>query len=129
MDQNFKVFRVDVKHKLLEEVKSLSGRTLFLGKERCVSVDADKLPSVDGDCIYLLDCKDMSFLDFEDECDMCFDLGFKCDVCVDLGYKFSMRVYNLRGDMVDIISDKEFRARPFSLVQVLSRYCDVLPKL
>ncbi|KAM3354742.1 hypothetical protein ACQJBY_025460 [Aegilops geniculata] len=32
--QTLKVFRVDVEHKLLEEVKSLGGRTLFLGQER-----------------------------------------------------------------------------------------------
>uniref|UniRef100_A0A453S4W9 KIB1-4 beta-propeller domain-containing protein n=1 Tax=Aegilops tauschii subsp. strangulata TaxID=200361 RepID=A0A453S4W9_AEGTS len=34
VDETLKVFRVDVEHKLLEEVKSLGGRTLFLGQER-----------------------------------------------------------------------------------------------
>uniref|UniRef100_N1QTD4 KIB1-4 beta-propeller domain-containing protein n=1 Tax=Aegilops tauschii TaxID=37682 RepID=N1QTD4_AEGTA len=125
VDETLKVFRVDVEHKLLEEVKSLGGRTLFLGQERCVSVDAAKLPSVDGDCIYMLDFENVSMSDSEDMSmsdseDMpILDSGDKCDMCV----------YNLRGDMVDIIYSKDFRARPFSLVQVLLWYCDVLPKL
>jgi hypothetical protein len=51
--QALKVFRVDVEHKLLEEVKSLGSRTLFLGGERCLSVDADIFPSVDADCVYM----------------------------------------------------------------------------
>jgi hypothetical protein len=52
--QDLKVFRVDVEHNLLEEVRSLgSSRALFLGDERCLSVDADKLPSIDGDCVYM----------------------------------------------------------------------------
>ncbi|CAM0884969.1 unnamed protein product [Alopecurus aequalis] len=53
-DQTLKVFRVDIEHRLLEEVKSIgSCRALFLGNERCVAVDVDKLPSVNGDCIYM----------------------------------------------------------------------------
>jgi hypothetical protein len=75
VDQTMKVFRVNVEHKLLEEVKSLGRRALFLGEERCVSVDADKLPSVDGECIYMVD--------FQNEGDMC--------------------EYNLRGGLVNII--------------------------
>jgi hypothetical protein len=52
----FKVFKVDVERRVLEEVKSLgSSCTLFLGDERSLSVDVDKLiPSIDGDCIYSL---------------------------------------------------------------------------
>ncbi|XP_047064995.1 uncharacterized protein LOC124672876 [Lolium rigidum] len=99
VDQTMKVFRVDVEHKLLEEVESLGRRALFLGEERCVSLDADKLPSVDGDCIYMVD--------FLDEGDMC--------------------EYNLRGGMVNIICGQEsIEDRPFSLVQqLLFRYCDL----
>jgi hypothetical protein len=84
---------------LLEEVKSLGSRALFLGEKRCVSVDADKLPSVDGDCIYMLDYEGMR----------------------------NMCVYNLRGDTVDIISRKHYLNRPFSLVTVLLQYCDFYP--
>lgn len=125
VDQTLKVFRVDVEHKLLEEVKSLGSRTLFLGQERCVSVDAAKLPSVDGDCIYMLDFENVSMSDSED-----ISMSDSEDMSMtDSGDKCVMCVYNLRGDMVDIISSKDFRARPFSLVQVLLRYCAVLPKL
>ncbi|CAM0884965.1 unnamed protein product [Alopecurus aequalis] len=125
VDQTLKVFRFDIEHKLLEEVESLSGRALFLGEERCVSVDAAQLPSVDGDYIYILDYENVSMSDSEDMSvsdseDMSVsDSDDKCDMCV----------YNLRGDMVDTISSKHFCARPFSLVQVLLRYCDWLPKL
>jgi hypothetical protein len=93
---SLKVFRVNVEHKLLEEVKSLGGRALFLGAERCVSVDADKLPSLDGDHIYM------------------FDLEDNWDICV----------CNLRGDIVDIIANDHYLDQPFSLVQVLLRFCD-----
>jgi hypothetical protein len=96
VDLSLKVFRVNVEHKLLEEVKSLGGHALFLGAERCVSVDADKLPSIDGDYIYMFD--------LEDNWNMC--------------------VRNLRGDVVDIISKEHYFDRPFSLVQVLLLYCD-----
>ncbi|KAE8782176.1 hypothetical protein D1007_44463 [Hordeum vulgare] len=99
VDQTLKVFRVDFEHKLLEEVKSLGGRALFLGQQRCVSVDAAKLPSVDGDCIYLTNLENVSMSKLSMS-----DCGDKC----------YMRVYNLRGDMVDIISSKDFRVQPCS---------------
>jgi hypothetical protein len=47
-DRAVKVFRVDVERKLLEEVKSLGGcHALFLGHERCISVDASTVIYVD----------------------------------------------------------------------------------
>jgi hypothetical protein len=45
------IFRVDVEQKVLEPVKDIGGRALFLGA-RNVSVDADKLPSMGSNCIY-----------------------------------------------------------------------------
>jgi hypothetical protein len=102
-----KVFRVDVEHNLLEEVRSLgSSRALFLGDERCVSVDADKLTSIDGDCVYM---SQMS-----------------------TWLKSSERrghVYNLRDDTMEIISCETMlrinkcRLRSLSLIQVLLDYC------
>ncbi|KQJ86295.1 hypothetical protein BRADI_4g04511v3 [Brachypodium distachyon] len=47
----FRVFKVDGDRNVLEPVRSLGGRALFLGL-RCLSVDANKLPAVHGDCIY-----------------------------------------------------------------------------
>jgi hypothetical protein len=130
-DQNVKVFRVDVENKLLEEVKSIgSCCALFLGKERCVSVDADKLPSVDGDCIYMFNWVENRY--------------YKGRV---------MHVYSLRDKKMEIISNEpKLRAnnhpqksfhedpwfylatsvgnanshhlRPHSLIQVLLNYCN-----
>ncbi|KAM0907516.1 hypothetical protein ACQ4PT_016038 [Festuca glaucescens] len=117
--QALKVFRVDVKHKLLEEVKSISCRALFLGAERCVSVDANMLPSIDSDCIYMFDWVETH------------------RVCV-------LHVYNLRDATMDIIyhpkqsfhedpwvyscgfdtSHNNHHVRPLSLIQVLLDYCN-----
>jgi hypothetical protein len=96
---SFKVFRVNIQYMLLEEVKSLGSRALFLGEDRCVSVDADKLiPSVDGDCIYL-----SSMLETRSAC-----------------------MYNLRDGTIGIISSSRdyYLDRPFSLVHVLLKYCN-----
>jgi hypothetical protein len=97
---DLKVFNVNVEQKLLEEVKSLGGcRALFLG-DRCVSVDADKLPSVDGDCVYI-----SHFWPDHGTSTIC--------------------VHNLRDDTMKVISSKNmyrisyYLDRPFSLVQVL----------
>jgi hypothetical protein len=127
-DQALKVFRVDLDHKLLEEVKSFgSCRALFLGKERCVSVDADKLPSVDGDCIYMFNWVETS--------------DYRGRV---------MQVYKLRDNTMEIISndpklctnnhpeqsfhenpwdypcrsDTNHYLRPLSLIQVLLDCCN-----
>uniref|UniRef100_A0A8R7PZG2 KIB1-4 beta-propeller domain-containing protein n=1 Tax=Triticum urartu TaxID=4572 RepID=A0A8R7PZG2_TRIUA len=105
VDQTLKVFRVDVEHKLLEEVKSLGGRTLLLGQERCVSVDAAKLPSVDGDCIYMSDFENTPMSDSESA-----SMSDSEDMSMS-DSRDKMCVYNLRGDMVDIIYSKDFCAR------------------
>ncbi|PAN13318.1 hypothetical protein PAHAL_2G328300 [Panicum hallii] len=46
------VFKFDARSDKLEPVKDLGSRALFLGDCRCLSVDADKLPSVEANCIY-----------------------------------------------------------------------------
>ncbi|CAM0884953.1 unnamed protein product [Alopecurus aequalis] len=92
-----KVYKVDIERKLLEEVKSLGGSALFLGRERRISVDAGNLPSVDGDCIYLFDW---------------------------VGTSEYMCVYNLSDHTMETISSMDHLDRPFSLVQVLLQYCD-----
>jgi hypothetical protein len=124
-DETLKVFRVDIERKMLEEVKSIgSCCALFLGDERCVSVDADKLPSIDGDCIYMFNWVDTS-----------------------------EQVYSLRDNRMELISNEpKLRAnnhppksfheapwfdswrfetsannhqlRPLSLIQVLLDYCN-----
>lgn len=47
-----KVFRVDVEPKELEPVRGIGRRALVVG-DRCLSVDdADRLPSLRGNCVY-----------------------------------------------------------------------------
>ncbi|CAM0952346.1 unnamed protein product [Alopecurus aequalis] len=88
------VFKVDFERKALERVESIGGRALFLG-DRCLSVNADKLPSVDGGSVYYTDG--------------------------------AQNIY--RYDMKDGIEEEipGFRARPFTLLQLLLAYCEDLP--
>uniref|UniRef100_A0ACD5WLC6 Uncharacterized protein n=1 Tax=Avena sativa TaxID=4498 RepID=A0ACD5WLC6_AVESA len=97
-----KVFKVNFEHKLVEEVKSLGGcRTLFIGNQRCVSLDADKFPSVNGDCIYI-----SHWLSHSPE-------ASEYDGC-------AMCMHNLRDGMMKIIlTEPMLHIRPFSLVQFL----------
>jgi hypothetical protein len=52
-DRGMEVFKVNFQQKVIEPIRSIGRRALFLG-DRCVSVDADKLPSIDGNCIFYL---------------------------------------------------------------------------
>lgn len=59
-----KVFKINTVANVVEPVKDLGTRSLFLGYSRCLSVDASKLPSVDANCIYRIIFRDLSTLDF-----------------------------------------------------------------
>lgn len=110
--QAMEVFRVDVEQRSREPVKRIAG-ALFLG-ERCLSVDAEKLPSVDGNCVYY-GTPDI------------FSSGYRLQKCEGI-YR-----YDLNGGGEERISgllvpgSDSFCARHFSLVQVLVTYCAVLP--
>uniref|UniRef100_R7W3A9 KIB1-4 beta-propeller domain-containing protein n=1 Tax=Aegilops tauschii TaxID=37682 RepID=R7W3A9_AEGTA len=92
------VFKADTERKLLEPVRNIGSRALFLGF-KCLSVNADKLPSVDSNCIYYAHC-------------------FGTD---------SFTKYDLSNSKVErfscIFEDNE-AIRPLSLVQTLLSYCD-----
>jgi hypothetical protein len=45
------VFKVNVESKVVEPVRSIGGRALFLGK-RCVSVDSNIFSSIDSNCVF-----------------------------------------------------------------------------
>jgi hypothetical protein len=98
------VYRVDVERKVVELVKSIGGRALFLGA-RCVSVDAAKFPSIDGDCVYYTTCRSS---------------------CCEGVYRYSLgdgtkeRVFPAE----QMHHDESFRVRPLSLVQVLNTCCN-----
>jgi hypothetical protein len=48
------VFKVDAEMMAIRPTSCIGGRALFLG-DRCVSVDVNKFPSVDGNCIFYED--------------------------------------------------------------------------
>lgn len=112
---NMEVFRVDLEGHTLEPVNQIAGgrHALFVGK-RCLSVDADRLPSVDGNCIYY-GIADIYTEDGSLE---------KCEGMYryDLGDGSEERISGLLSPQ-----SESFRARPFSLIQVLITYCAVLP--
>ncbi|KAM0907518.1 hypothetical protein ACQ4PT_016040 [Festuca glaucescens] len=92
------VFRVDVDRKVLDPMKSIGRRSLFLGS-RCLSVDhADRLPSIRSNCVYRVTGNGDGVWEY--------DLG--------------------RGGTEKMISTCH-SARPFSMVQVLMNYCVALP--
>jgi len=49
------VHRVDTVRNVLEPVSTIGNRALFLSRVRCVFIDADKFPAVQGGCIYFVD--------------------------------------------------------------------------
>ncbi|TVU08775.1 hypothetical protein EJB05_42187, partial [Eragrostis curvula] len=59
-----KVFKLNTVANVVEPVKDLGNRALFLGHSRCLSVDANKFPSVVRNCIYHVVDKNRSTLDF-----------------------------------------------------------------
>jgi hypothetical protein len=51
-----KVFKMEMGGNALEPVHSIGNRALFIGGcQRCLSVDADKFPSIEANCIYFID--------------------------------------------------------------------------
>ncbi|KAF7033358.1 hypothetical protein CFC21_044465 [Triticum aestivum] len=50
--ETIQVFNVDVKREVLEPSESIGSSALFLNHGNCIVVDADKLPSIERNCIY-----------------------------------------------------------------------------
>jgi hypothetical protein len=129
-DQALKVFRVDVEHKMLEEVKSISCRALFLGAERCVSVDANMLPSIDTDCIYMFDWVQTHIervLHVYNLRDATMDIIYhpKQSFHEDpYHYLFGLDIYSSHNGFDIYSSHNNHHVRPLSLIQVLLDYCN-----
>lgn len=94
----------DSEGKALEAVKNTGGRALFLG-DRSLSVNADVLPSVDGNCVY-------------------YTSGSLLPSSPEGMYRHYLEDGIEEKISGDNVTDSE---RPFSLVQVLITYCRVLP--
>nr|XP_020153906.2 uncharacterized protein LOC109739228 [Aegilops tauschii subsp. strangulata] len=104
------VFRVDIERKLLKPVSNIGSRALFLGA-RCLSVDADKLPSVFGNCIYYLDPQ---LSEVRANINM-YDLGTRKLE----RFPFEYEDHSVRSSPI----------RPFSIVQTLLDYCGAVPNI
>jgi hypothetical protein len=52
-DRGIDIFKVNFEKKVIEPTTRIGSGALFLG-ERCVYVHADKLPSIDGNCVFYL---------------------------------------------------------------------------
>jgi hypothetical protein len=117
----FRVFRIDVERKVLEPVTSIGGRALFLGRRRCLSVAADKFPTVHGDCLYYAT-----------------PLFHPNSLC---SQDQAMYEFSIRGGEETLVSSdinlmsgsglgERLRAhRPWSIARVFLRYCLNLPDL
>lgn len=51
--KSFEVWKLDAERASLKPVRNLGSRALFVSEWRCLSVDADKFPSIRGNCIIL----------------------------------------------------------------------------
>jgi hypothetical protein len=100
----FLIFRVDLELNMLEAVKSIGSRALFLGP-RSLSVDADKLPSINGGCLYYKGSTGMFVRDLKD--------GRESWI----------------SRMMPPNHTESFSVRPKSLVQVLFFYCMFAPNV
>jgi hypothetical protein len=127
-DQALEVFRVDVEHKMLEEVKSLGCRALFLGCERSMSVDANILPSVDPDCVYLYNWVETSEL--EERLTHVYNLRDRTMEILSAEPMYSANIClkdysrgDSRGTGIFTCANNHCMP-PLSLIQVLLDYCD-----
>ncbi|TVU08777.1 hypothetical protein EJB05_42189, partial [Eragrostis curvula] len=62
--RDMKVFKLDTVTDMAQPVKDLGNRALFISNSRCLSVNASKLRSVVGNCIYHMVVENPSTLDF-----------------------------------------------------------------
>jgi hypothetical protein len=59
------VYRVDTKNRVREPVSSIGSRTLFLGGNRCISIDSNKVANVQTDSIYYTELSHIRSYDYE----------------------------------------------------------------
>ncbi|CAD6341715.1 unnamed protein product [Miscanthus lutarioriparius] len=102
------VHRVDTVRNVLEPVRSIGNRALFLSRVRCVSVDADKFPAVQGGCIY-----------FVDQLSCYFDVQFSFMTVV----RFPHEADGVQQPKVDVSPIPADCFQPFTLAHVFANYC------
>ncbi|KAM0905735.1 hypothetical protein ACQ4PT_017212 [Festuca glaucescens] len=70
LQHGMEVFKMDAHRGVFEPAKSIGNQAIFLGYRQCLSVNADKFPSIDANCIYYLkslDPCDIYMYDLKDE--------------------------------------------------------------
>ncbi|CAD6234791.1 unnamed protein product [Miscanthus lutarioriparius] len=104
------VHRVDTVRNVLEPVSTIGSRALFLSRVRCVSIDAEKFPAVQGGCIYFVDQ---------------FVTG-SCYFDVQFSFMTVVRFPGADGvqqPMVDVSPIPAYCFQPFTLTHVFAKYC------
>uniref|UniRef100_A0ACD5U0R2 Uncharacterized protein n=1 Tax=Avena sativa TaxID=4498 RepID=A0ACD5U0R2_AVESA len=99
------IFRVDLKQRTTERIYDLGRQTLFLGLQRCISVNADKFSVVAQNCLY--------------------------QVCISTDTRqLKMGEYSLMSSQKHTVYEPfindiiyALETRPFSMLQVLMHYC------
>jgi hypothetical protein len=106
LQHGMEVFRMNTKRGVFEPAKSIGNQSIFLGYRQCVSVNADKFPSIEANCIYYL--KTLAFLE---PCDIyMYDLKDEMEERVSAAINTINRVF---------LFDAE---PPFTIIQLLSSY-------
>jgi hypothetical protein len=99
LKEGMEVFKMDADSYMLKRVKNIGNRAIFLsGNCKCISVNADKFPSVEANCIYYIKSLPYSTSDY-------------------------IYMYNLRFKREERISrDMGSGSRPYTIIQHLSSY-------
>lgn len=108
------VRRVDTVRKALEPVTSIGNRALFLSHVRCLSVDADKFPTVQGGCIYFVD-----------------QIVVGGGSCVECSFMTTVRFPDgvQQPPVLDLSPVQQGCFRPFSLTHAFANYCKFIVQM
>jgi hypothetical protein len=90
----------------IEPVKSVGTFTIFIGCHRCLTVDADKFPAIEANCVYYTQHS-----------------GSLAHICK---YNLSDKKVERLSEVAEFVKeDKQFvlvAARPFTIIQLLCSY-------
>ncbi|CAM0884112.1 unnamed protein product [Alopecurus aequalis] len=97
-EESVEVYRMDTGTYQVERATDIGNRAIFLcGSCRCMSVDADKFPSVDANCIYYTKSIEYETIDY-------------------------IYVYDLEYQTEERVSEEFTRGSPQTIIQLLSSY-------
>jgi hypothetical protein len=109
LETSMEVYKVKIGNNTLEKMQSICNRALFIGPYRCLSLDADKFPSIEANCIYFTSRMGSDFIDIyhlEDGQQGQVVIGNEDEPSVDLPTSFC----------------NTFTAHPVSIITLLSLY-------